>query len=258
MNTSKRVQDLTVLNNITLNPRHFILELTAPDSLPEMLPGQFVQVLVENSPKTFLRRPFSIHEVDYPNNILRLLIQIKGEGTRALKELRPQDTLNLIYPLGNSFSLPTGKNVLLVGGGCGVAPLLFLAQYLSQHQIEPDIVVGFRTREEVSEVEAYSRFGNLFITTNDGTEGEKGLVTDHPVFHQERLPFDKIYCCGPEVMMKAVAAIANQHNIECEVSLENTMACGFGVCLCCITPTDKGNERVCVEGPVFDSRRLRW
>ena len=258
MELKKLVQDLRVVETIRLNKRHFILELHAPEKLPLILPGQFAQALVEGSPSTFLRRPFSIHSVDYGRNTLRLLIQIKGPGTSRLAQLAPGDTLNLIYPLGNAFSLPLAKEVLLVGGGCGVAPLLFLAQFLGQNNIRPTILLGFQTREEVSEIEEYSRYGNVLITTDDGTEGEKGLVVDHSIFQREHPGFKKIYCCGPDAMMKSVARIARMNKIDCEVSLENTMACGFGVCLCCITPTDKGNERVCVEGPVFDIKRLQW
>jgi dihydroorotate dehydrogenase electron transfer subunit len=258
MELKKHVQDLQVTEVTRLNKRHFLLDLQAPEKFPLILPGQFVQVLVQGSASTFLRRPFSIHSVDYSRNTLRLLVQIKGEGTRKLAELKTGDHLNLIYPLGNSFSLPFTKDVLLVGGGCGVAPLLFLAQFLNQNNIRPTILLGFRTKEEVSEIETYSRFGNVHVITDDGTEGEKGLVIDHSMFQRERLDFKKIYCCGPDAMMKAVAKIARMHRIECEVSLENTMACGFGVCLCCITPTDKGNERVCMEGPVFNINRLTW
>lgn len=255
----KLVEEMTVIQYTKLNNRHFVIELQSPGNLPVILPGQFAQVLVEDSPSTFLRRPFSIHAVDHARNSIRLLIQIKGEGTRHLGMVREGDKLNVIYPLGNNFPLPASPGeILLVGGGCGVAPLLFLAQFLNQNHIRPTILVGFRTKEEVSEIEEYSKYGNVLITTDDGTEGEKGLVIDHSVFQKEKLPFKKIYCCGPDAMMKAVSKIAAAHRIDCEVSLENTMACGFGVCLCCITPTDKGNERVCVEGPVFNTKRLKW
>ncbi len=258
MEIRKSVQDLTVVSNLSLNKRHFLLDLLAPEKLPLILPGQFVQVLVEKSATTFLRRPFSIHQVNHSRNSFQLLIQVKGEGTKQLRLLSEGDSLNVIYPLGNSFSLPSTKEVLLVGGGCGVAPLLLMAQFLNQNKIRPTILVGFRTKEEVSEIEEYTKYGEVLVTTDDGTEGEKGLVVDHSVFQKERLPFGKIYCCGPDPMMKAVAGIAKKHTIDCEVSLENTMACGFGVCLCCITPTDQGNERVCVEGPVFNTKRLKW
>jgi dihydroorotate dehydrogenase electron transfer subunit len=258
MEMKKAQQELTVVRYETLNRRHFILELKPPDALPLILPGQFVQVLVDDSPSTFLRRPFSVHTVDYGKNTLQLLVQIKGEGTRHLSKLKVEDKVNLLYPLGNSFSLPTAPDVLLVGGGCGVAPLLFLAQFLSQQKIHPTILLGFRNKEEVSEIDTYTKFGKVHVITDDGSEGEKGLVTDHSLFQKERLPYKKIYCCGPDAMMKAVAKIARMHKISCEVSLENTMACGFGVCLCCITPTNSGNERVCVEGPVFNVERLKW
>jgi len=258
MEIKKVVRDLQVVHSIRLNQRHFILDLQSPDTLPLILPGQFAQVLVADSPSTFLRRPFSIHSVDYSRNSFRLLIQIRGEGTRHLSELTEGDLLNIIFPLGNSFSLPATKEVLLVGGGAGVAPLLFFAQLLSQNHIHPTILLGFRTKEEVSEIEEYSKYGKVLITTDDGTEGEKGMVINHSVFRSGLPGFKKIYSCGPAAMMKAVAGIAREHNTDCEVSLENTMACGFGVCLCCITPTDKGNERVCVEGPVFNAGRITW
>jgi len=258
MNIQKVVGDLEVVRNIRLNSRHFILELQAPDPLPLMLPGQFVQVLVADSPATFLRRPFSIHSIDLQGNSFRLLIQIKGEGTRHLSHLQEREKVNVLYPLGKSFSLPSTNQVLLVGGGCGAAPLLFLAQFLHQNKIHPAILLGFRTKEDIAELDEYSRFGQVMLITDDGSEGEKGLIPEHSVFRQGLRGFKKVYCCGPEAMMRSVAKIAASHQVDCEVSLENTMACGFGVCLCCVTPTDLGNERVCVEGPVFNTRRLKW
>lgn len=255
----KRVEDLKVVKNERLNRRHFILGLQPEDDLPEIYPGQFVQALVRNSPQTFLRRPFSVHNVDYNTNTLQLLIQVKGAGTEHLSDLKTGDLLNLIYPLGKPFTLPRLNNVLLVGGGCGVAPLLFLAKVLHQKlNMTPDILLGFRNKEEVAETETYQLYGRVFLSTDDGSAGEKGLVTDHSLFRREKLPYSQIYCCGPDAMMKAVGLIAGMHRISCEVSLENTMACGFGVCLCCITPTDLGSERVCVEGPVFNIDKLKW
>jgi dihydroorotate dehydrogenase electron transfer subunit len=257
MSVKKVLQDLLVLKNIHLNKRHFILELQAPEPLPVILPGQFVQVLVKDSPSTFLRRPFSIHAFNPENNTFRLLIQIKGEGTRHLSHLTEGEKLNVMYPLGNSFSLPSGKDVLLVGGGCGVAPLLFLGQWLKNQGMNVTLLTGWKRREDIFEEAAYRTCGELLITTEDGSEGETGMVTGHSVFKSGK-KFDRIYCCGPDRMMKAVAHLAARRNTECEVSLENTMACGFGVCLCCITPTHHGNQRVCVEGPVFNTKELGW
>ncbi|MCX6243984.1 MAG: dihydroorotate dehydrogenase electron transfer subunit [Bacteroidetes bacterium] len=257
MSVKKLLHDLVVLKNEHLNRRHFVLELKAPEPLPEILPGQFVQVLVEDSPTTFLRRPFSIHGYDPANNTFQLLIQIKGKGTHHLSLLKEGDKLNVMYPLGNSFSFPGGKNVLLVGGGCGVAPLLFLGQWLKAAGVNVTLLTGWKRKEDIFEEEAYRACGELLVTTEDGSAGEKGMVTGHSVFKSGRA-FDRIYSCGPDRMMKAVAHIATRKGIECEVSLENTMACGFGVCLCCITPTNHGNQRVCIEGPVFDAKELGW
>jgi len=180
-------------------------------------------------------------------------------GAPPLRDVvKAGDRVDVIYPLGNSFSLPVAPEILLVGGGCGVAPLLYLAQFLKQNRFHPVILTGWRNKADIFEQEEYRKFGEVLVTTEDGSEGEKGLVTDHSLFQKESLPYKKIYCCGPDPMMKAVAKIASLPGIDCEVSLENTMACGFGVCLCCITSTTRGNERVCVEGPVFNTKVLTW
>lgn len=257
MGGKKILQDLVVLKNEHLNKRHFILELQASELLPQFLPGQFVQVHVKDSPSTFLRRPFSIHSFDPVNNSFRLLIQIKGEGTRHLSHLREGEKLNVLFPLGNSFSLPSGNNVLLVGGGCGVAPLLFLARWLKEQDVKVTILTGWKRREDIFEKDAYLECGEVLVTTEDGSEGETGMVTGHSIF-KSVMSFDRIYCCGPDRMMKAISHMAARKGIECEVSLENTMACGFGVCLCCITLTSHGNQRVCLEGPVFSTKELGW
>jgi dihydroorotate dehydrogenase electron transfer subunit len=257
MSVKKVLSDLVILKNEHLNKRHFILELKSSQPLPEFLPGQFVQVLVKDSPSTLLRRPFSIHGVDRLNNSFRLLIQIKGEGTEHLSRLREGEKLNVMYPLGNSFSLPKGKTALLVGGGCGVAPLLFLGHWLKEQGVTATILTGWKRKEDIFERETYQECGELLVTTEDGSEGETGTVTGHSVFKSGR-KFDKIYACGPDRMMKAISHIAAKRGTDCEVSLENFMACGFGVCLCCITPTTSGNQRVCVEGPVFNTKELGW
>lgn len=258
MKSKKRIEDFTVVRNTRLNSRHFLLELQPQMKLPELFPGQFVQVLVEGSSTTFLRRPFSIHSVDYKINTFSLLIQVKGDGTGKLSHIREGEHLNLIYPLGNFFSVPQGKEILLVGGGCGVAPLLFLAQFYSERSFKVTILTGWRTALDIFRMEEYQRFGNTLVITEDGSAGETGLVTDHSVFSGKLEQFSQICCCGPEAMMRAVAKIAKENNIMCEVSLENTMACGFGACLCCITPTRHGNQRVCMEGPVFGTSGLDW
>ena len=254
---AKRIEDLKVIGNKRLNNDFFIIDLLSDQKLPEFKPGQFAQVKVDGSPETFLRRPISIHDVDNEENTFKLLIQVAGKGTNALSKLKPGDILNLIYPLGNSFSLPgESEKVLLIGGGCGAAPLLFLGKYLKSKGYVPDILLGFRNSERIIEFEEYCKIGRVFITTEDGSKGEKGFVTDHNILTDGG--YNRIYCCGPDSMMKAVASYSIKNNITCEVSLENLMACGIGACLCCIVDTVKGNLCTCIDGPVFNVTELKW
>lgn len=254
----KYVWDFKVIANTQLNYEYFTLELEAPEALPEIFPGQFTEVLVDTSPKVFLRRPFSIHDVDYNKNTLILLIQIAGEATRQLKKSKKDDIFNLIFPLGRPFSLPGGNNALLVGGGCGIAPLLFLAKYLHSKSINVTTLIGGRSKEHIIEKEKYQAFGKVLITTDDGTLGEKGFVTNHTVFKNGIETYNRLYTCGPEPMMKELAEIAEEKGIDCEVSLENMMACGIGACLCCVVETTEGNKCTCTEGPVFNIKDLTW
>jgi dihydroorotate dehydrogenase electron transfer subunit len=235
----------------------FILELSGDNYLPDLKPGQFVQVKVEDSPMTFLRRPISIHDIDYERNTIKLLIRIAGQGTERLSKLTNGEKLNLIYPLGNSFSLPNeNAKVLLIGGGCGIAPLLFLGKYLKSEGHNPEILLGFRNSEAIAEFDEYAAVAPVYLTTEDGSRGEKGLVTDHKILIEKS--FDHICCCGPEKMLKTVADYCQKNGIYCEVSLEHLMACGFGVCLCCVVETDKGRVCTCTDGPVFNAKELTW
>jgi dihydroorotate dehydrogenase electron transfer subunit len=256
----KRIEDFSVVDNKALNEEYFILRLQSKGSLPEILPGQFAQVKIEGSPNTFLRRPFSVYDVDYSNNCLFLLIKIVGAGSYHLSLLRRGDRINLIYPLGNSFSKPEGKNVLLIGGGTGVAPMLLLGKYLvEKYGILPGFLLGYRTRNLIIEIDKFNALGKVYITTEDGTAGQKGYVIHHPVLYNDISNFDRIYTCGPEVMMREIAAYSEKKNIPCEVSLENLMGCGIGACLCCVVDTkDKGNINTCTEGPIFNSKKLKW
>lgn len=254
---TKRIESLKIIENKHLNKDIFVLELSGEGKLPEMKPGQFVQVKVEGSPETFLRRPVSVHDVNTEKNILKLLIQIAGKGTLKLSELSAGDSLNVIYPLGNSFSLPLrNQRILLVGGGCGIAPLLFLGKFLKSNGFVPDILLGFRNRDRIIEYDEYTSVGKVFMTTEDGSEGVKGFVTDHPVLNTSK--YDMVYCCGPEPMMKAIGKHCKKNKIACEVSLENLMGCGIGACLCCVIETVKGNKCTCTDGPVFNINELKW
>ncbi|MBN1180945.1 MAG: dihydroorotate dehydrogenase electron transfer subunit [Bacteroidales bacterium] len=254
----KYIQDFEVLDNKVLNFEYFTLLLRPMVHLPEILPGQFVEALIDTSQKVFLRRPFSVHDVDYTENTLTLLIQVVGEGTHNLQKLVKGEVLNLIFPLGTPYSLPENKKVLLVGGGCGIAPLLYLARYLHLKGMEITTLMGGRSAEYIIEVDKYKAFGEVLITTDDGSMGEKGFVTQHSIFNEKVREYGRIYTCGPEPMMKSIASIAKEKGIDCEVSLENLMACGIGACLCCVVETTTGNRCTCTEGPVFNIKDLKW
>jgi len=253
----KFIHDMLVLENRVLSKNYFLLSLQPPAIMPEIAAGQFAQIEVKDSKNTFLRRPISIHDVDYKTNSVKLLIQVVGEGTKKLSQIKEGETLNMIYPLGNAFSIAEKDNVLLVGGGCGIAPLLYLARTLSESGIKVTALVGGASQCDILEANEYHKYGEVLVTTMDASMGEKGLVTQHSIFKKDKFDFSKIYTCGPEAMMKALARIAAEKGIECEVSLENMMACGVGACLCCIVDTIHGNKCSCTEGPVFDYRELK-
>ncbi|MCQ2111139.1 MAG: dihydroorotate dehydrogenase electron transfer subunit [Bacteroidaceae bacterium] len=250
--------DLQVKSVQMLSDAAFLLTLTYGDPLPEMAAGQFAELLVEGSNKVMLRRPISIHKVDIQQNTVEFMIQIVGEGTRTLSQLKPGDKVNTLLPLGNGFSYKDKafKAPLLVGGGVGIAPLLHLGQELNAMGIKPTFLFGGRSSKHILRPEEYELQGRLFVTTEDASMGEKGFVTDHTLLGKEQ--FDIIFACGPTPMLKSVARFAEAKGIECQVSLEHKMACGIGACLCCVEDTNDGNVCVCKEGPVFDIKRLKW
>lgn len=251
----KYISDFTVVEKQTYGQQYFKLVLKHPDVLPEIAPGQFVEVEVKDNKNVYLRRPISIHDVDTQNNTISLLIQIVGKGTTTLSQLEVGDKLNLVYPLGKGFSTE-GNNVLLVGGGCGLAPLLHTARCYAAKGIRTKVLLGGRTANLIPIKDEFKPFAEVYFATEDGSLGEKGLVTTHTIFSQ---PYDRIITCGPNPMMKAIARYANEKGIECEVSLENSMACGIGACLCCVADTDNGHKCVCKEGPVFNAKDLvKW
>ncbi len=255
----KYVLDLTVTENMRLHEHYALLKLASPDrSLPEMFPGQFAEIRVVGSPTTFLRRPISINYVDKSRGEVWFLIQLVGDGTRRLGEAKKGDILNVVLPLGNGFTIPSeaSDKLLLVGGGVGTAPLLYLGEQLALKGCKPTFLLGARSDKDLLQLELFAQFGEVYVTTEDGSRGEQGYVTQHSLLGKVR--FDHIYCCGPKPMMMAVARYAKAQGIVCEVSLENTMACGVGACLCCVEKTTEGHVCVCKEGPVFNIDKLLW
>ena len=253
----KYILDLKVKQVEQIHQRYVLIKLTHDNALPEMLPGQFVEGRVDGSPSTFLRRPISINFVDRENNELWLLVATVGDGTKQLAKLKFGDVLNCVLPLGNGFTpAKQGEKVLLVGGGVGVAPLLYMGAEMQRQGIEPTFLLGARTANDLLMLPIFKKYGRAYVTTEDGSMGEKGFVTNHSILNQEH--FDRISTCGPTPMMKAVARYARQNNVDCEASLENLMACELGACLCCVEKTTEGNLCVCKDGPVFNIKKLLW
>jgi dihydroorotate dehydrogenase electron transfer subunit len=256
----KALIDMKVVSCQKLGERYVLMSLTPNDgnTLPEILPGQFVQVKVDNSASTFLRRPISVNFVDTDKNELSLLIRLAGEGTKTLAAASVGDIINMLLPLGNTFPIQNmdGKKVLLIGGGVGVAPLLYYGYYLKNTcNANVEFLLGARTQEDLLMLNEFKSIAPVHCTTEDGSFGTKGFVTNHAAMAEHA---DAWCVCGPAPMMKAVAAQAKQSGTDCFVSLENMMACGLGACLCCVEKTVKGNVCVCTEGPVFNINQLTW
>jgi dihydroorotate dehydrogenase electron transfer subunit len=255
----KFILNLEVTENIRLNDNYTLLKLASGTSLlPEMMPGQFAEIRIDSSPTTYLRRPISINYIDRQCNEIWFLIQIAGNGTKSLAQSKKGDVINTILPLGIGFSMPpsTSDELLLIGGGVGTAPILFLGEHLRKMGSNPTFLLGVKSKRDLLQLDNFKTYGNVYTTTEDGTYGEKGYVTQHPILSKIR--FDRIYTCGPRPMMIAIAKYAKANYIFCEVSLENTMACGIGVCLCCVEDTINGHLCVCKEGPVFNINKLLW
>ena len=206
----------TVLENIPLNGSYFKLVLTHSQRLPEMLPGQFVEIKVENTPSVYLRRPISISDVDYSNNTLSLIIKNVGDGTAYMSKLLQNSTLNMLLPLGNGFTLLQSGTALLVGGGVGIAPLIYLGRKLRCNGVKVNYLLGFKYESDMIDLSDFKAIGSVV----------------------------------------AKAAIAS--GTDCEVSLENMMACGLGACLGCVTKTTEGHKCVCSDGPVFNVKQLTF
>lgn len=253
----KYILDLKVVSSETPRPGYVLLKLTDSKPLPPMCPGQFAELKVSGSETTFLRRPISINNVVEEKNEVWFLIHAVGDGTRRLAELGAGDTLNVVMPLGRGFTFPEkGESMLLVGGGVGTAPLLYMGKKMCEAGMRPVFLLGGRTAGDLMQLDLFRAYGDVYVTTEDGSMGEKGFVTQHSILSQ--MTFNRIATCGPKPMMQAVARYARSVNAECEVSLENMMACGVGACLCCVENTTEGHLCVCKEGPVFNINRLLW
>lgn len=213
-------------------------------------PGQFINIAV---PGFTLRRPISVFDIE--GDVVTIVYDIVGGGTKVLSEIKPGETLDVLPALGNGFDISKcGQRPILLGGGVGCPPLYGLAKALLAKDILPTIVLGFNSEERMMLIEAFENLDvPFYVATLDGSYGVKGYVTD--AIKQEGLYPDYFYACGPTPMLRA---ICNQLEIPGQVSLEARMGCGFGACVCCTIETNEGPKRVCKEGPVFEAGVVRW
>ena len=239
----------------------FVIEFKSPGIATECRPGQFLQVRSGNTNDPLLRRPLSIYDVDQKNGVISLLYRVSGKGTSLLTGLRVNDSIDIMGPLGRGFSLPDRpKNALLVGGGVGIAPLVYLGRVLKEQECQVTAMWGVANAGQLVVDDKFQQLDIPFLpATMDGSAGYKGLVTDLLASQENPGGFDMIYTCGPELMMATVAKYAEIHHIWGEVSLEEHMACGVGACLGCarrLKASDEAYVKVCKDGPVFNMKEV--
>ncbi|MGO8926103.1 MAG: dihydroorotate dehydrogenase electron transfer subunit [Limisphaerales bacterium] len=254
-------QTVQIVSNERDTDLYFRLIARAAQIAPLVQPGQFAHVRILPLTEALLRRPFSIFQVS--GSTLSILYKTIGKGTEALSRMRPGEELSMIGPLGHGFTVPQagGETPILVAGGYGMAALYLLAERSPQKGI---VFVGGRRRVDILCEEEFRALGwEVRVTTEDGSHGEKGLVTQALLTElKRRAPGYELFACGPTPMLKAVGRLAAEFDLPAELSLDEHMGCGIGVCLTCVVPIKTGDgweyQRTCTEGPVFDSRRIAW
>lgn len=260
-------QEIPIREIEPITPVVFRLSFLSKEIAREARPGQFVMIHPKKYSEPLLPRPFSIHRLQ--GNRIDLLIREAGQGTRQLGGLSPGEVLEIKGPLGRGFQLDPKKDPILVAGGIGVAPLLYLAERLakmkrSQTVAPPRLLIGAGTKKELLGLGEFKKAGlRVQAVTEDGSFGRKGLVTDLlEGMSAKGLERAMIYACGPQGMLRAVASWAVGRNIPCQVSLEARMACGMGACLGCSVARSndggRGYAKVCQDGPVFEAQEVAW
>ncbi len=245
------------------------MTVIAPGIAELTRPGHFLAVQVGGPESSMLlRRAFAIYDVKdrgVYGGTVEFVFAVHGKGTAWLSGRRPQDKLDVVGPLGKPFRLPTtGVNAMLVGGGYGSAPLLPLATALRERSCRVDMVLGAGGADRLfGLLEAKRMAASIAVTTDDGSVGTAGRVSDVLPGVLDKCRTDVVYACGPMPMLRAVAAVCAERGIPCQVAVEESMACGIGVCMTCVLPVvgDDGRTRMarsCVEGPVFLADRVRW
>ena len=268
-----RMKDETgkVLFNLEVAEDFYLLRLAVPHIAAGVVPGQFVEVRVSSNFSPFLRIPLSICKTDPVAGTIDLLYEDMGAKSRALSLQRSGCEIACLGPLGHGFKVPAAdRAAILVGGGIGTPPLLFLGEELRRASRQVALLVGARSaNKHLPDNLLNAAAGEVQKATDDGSNGHHGLVTD---LLKEKLATGKkytVYTCGPHAMMAAVAAICREARVSCQASLEEYMACGFGVCVGCVVEVTLPEHeslaspylqysRICVDGPVFDAQRVCW
>ncbi len=257
MNATKKLVEIgNIVSNTELSADVSALVLECPQVVAEAKPGQFVMIKNEMG-STYLRRPFGVADVDKENGLLLLVYRKAGKGTQELALLEEGSPISVEGPLGKGFSFKEAGRTLLIGGGVGIAPIIYTARHLSEEITgpKPVILFGVRNHKELFWSDFVEDFAEkLIYTTDDGSYGRKGFAIDAiPDILAKYPDIRHIKVCGPTIMMKGIAELAIKQGIECEVSLEKRMACGIGVCLGCTFAGKSGKRwKVCADGPVFD------
>ena len=254
-------QTVQIVSNERDTDLYFRLVVRAAQIAPLVQPGQFAHVRILPLSDALLRRPFSIFQVC--GDTLAILYKTIGRGTEVLSHMRPGEELSMIGPLGHGFTVPSAgsETPFLIAGGYGMAALYLLAQRSPQKGI---VFVGGRRRVDILCEEEFRALGwEVRVTTEDGSHGQKGLVTQVLQTELERrAPGRKLFACGPTPLLKAVGQLAAEFKLPAELSLDKHMGCGIGVCLTCVVPIKAGDgweyQRTCTDGPVFDSRQIAW
>jgi dihydroorotate dehydrogenase electron transfer subunit len=260
-----------ILSKKEVTPNIYLMKLKAPEIAQEALPGQFIHIKCSKDNYPLLRRPLSIHLIDKEKGEIFILFQVMGEGTKLLAQRAVGDDLDIMGPIGNGFNIyPESKKIMIVGGGIGVAPLLALCEESIKQGKEVRVLIGALKKELVIGEESFKILGaKVDIATDDGSYKYKGLVTDLlERTIKEGWLADQIFACGPKPMLRRIAEITSNRNIDCQVSLEERMACGIGACLGCVCKVktkDKKEDRVkyeykrvCVDGPIFEGSEVVW
>ncbi|WP_446008186.1 dihydroorotate dehydrogenase electron transfer subunit [Candidatus Electrothrix sp.] len=253
-------QKCTLLARDCLAPDVVRLTFQAPKIAVTARPGQFVMVRVIDGLDPLLRRPFSIHRSSADGTI-SLLFKVIGKGTEILAQRCVGDQLDLVGPLGKGFDFSGEQPVCLIGGGMGIAPLLFLAEQLEQSGRETQkdhVLLGARNKDELAPLaEEFSALGYAVqLASDDGSVGHKGFIPDLLDFVLPSV--EQVYTCGPHLMMENIVGQCQQAEVSCQVSLETHMACGMGACLGCTVHGKRGLVHVCKQGPVFNADVLAW